>query len=280
MSSLGIFCTTCSTANTLCHEIVKAKATEHVNQCLRQIIYTIQIFDDVFKGDTTMHNLLTLRIAKAMLKCFEVTENTSVLEFEFINYIHKHTGCPEQLVVSLCKLMVDNSMFRLNIYPRVWESIQHYIMGELYSYSVEYHIPLGREKTQYKLIMCIMFEPIPQCSILLEDTFGGKSFQDETFQVLIRINIPEATIYNDGFGFIRIDITDMNITKITEVICEHFGNGVFTGKELLIPQFRIARQFNTVKDWIPIEEMNFYREIMTSYIDHLEIEENLAIPFR
>jgi hypothetical protein len=158
--------------------------------------------------------------------------------------------------------------------------MQNYILGELQSYSVEYHIPLGHEKTQYKLIMCIMFEPSPQCAILLEDTTSNKSFQNPSVQELIRAHVPDVNIYDDGFGFIRFDITDMNIKKIADAICQHFGNGVFMSKELLMPQFRIVRQFKTVRNWIPIEEMKFYREIMNAYIDQLELEEKLASPLR
>lgn len=280
LSSLGAFCVTCTSANTLCHQIADEKAIEQVNACLRQMIYTVQIFDDVFKADSTMHHLLTMRLCDAMFKCFENSETPSMLEFEFINYIHKHTGCPEQFVVKLCKLIVENPAFRLNIYPRVWESMKKYILGELQSYSVEYHIPLGREKSQYKLIMCVMFEPSPQCAVLLEDTTCGKSFQDDVFQTFVRAQVPDVNIYNDGFGFIRFDITDVNINNIAKAICQHFGNGVFACKELLIPRFRIARQFKSVKDWIPIEEMNFYKEVMNTYIDHMGMEEKIAIPLR
>lgn len=278
--SVATFGMTCSTANGLCHEIAKAKAIEQVNDCLRKIIHTIQIFDDVFKEDSTMQDLLTMRLADAMFKCFENSENPSMLEFEFTKYIHKHTGCPEQFVVKLCKLIVENPIFRLNLYPRVWESMQNYILGELRSYSVEYQIPLGRDKTQFKFIMCVMFEPAPQCAILLEDTSCGKSFEDYRVKELIRTQVPDVNIYEDGFGFIRFDITDVNMWKIAEAICQHFGQGVFMSKELLVPSFRIARQFKTVKDWIPTEEMNFYREIMTTYIDHMGMEEQLATPLR
>jgi hypothetical protein len=125
-----------------------------------------------------------------------------------------------------------------------------------------------------------MFEPSPQCAILLEDTTSGKSFEDNSVKELIRAQVPDVNIYDDGFGFIRFDITDANIQKIADAICQHFGNGVFMSKELLIPRFRIARQFKTVRDWIPIEEMNFYREIMTTYIDHMGMEETLATPLR
>jgi hypothetical protein len=62
-SSVASFCMTCICANTLCHEIVHAKAIEQVNQSLRSIIYTMKIFDDVFKTDSTMQRLLTMRLA-------------------------------------------------------------------------------------------------------------------------------------------------------------------------------------------------------------------------
>lgn len=279
-SSVASFCMTCIYANTLCHEIVHTKAIKQVEQSLRHIIYTIQIFDDVLKTDSTMQHLLTMRLADAMLKCFENSGTPSILEFEFIQYIQKHTGCPTEFVVKLCKLIIENPIFRMNIYPRVWESMRNYILGELQSYSVEYHIPLGREKTQYKLIMCVMFEPSPQCAVLLEDTASNKSFQNPSVKELIRAQVPDINIYDDGFGFIRFDITDVNINKIAEAICQHFGTGVFMSKELLIPQFRIARQFKTVKEWIPIEEMNFYREVMNTYIDHMGMEETLATSLR
>jgi hypothetical protein len=125
-----------------------------------------------------------------------------------------------------------------------------------------------------------MFELRPQCAILLEDTQNGKCFKDDTFQTFVRTHVPDVNIYDDGFGFIRFDITDVNIARIVDTICQYFGNGVFISKELLIPEFKIARQFKTVADWIPIEEMNFYKDVMNTYIDYLEIEEKLATPLR
>jgi hypothetical protein len=280
LTSIASFCMTCKCANTLCHEIVNAKAIEQVNQSLRHIIYTMKIFNDIFKSDSTMLNLLAMQLAEAMFKCFEESEYPSILEFEFINYMHKSTGCPKEFVVKLCKLIVNNPIFPLTLYPRVWESMQSYILGELQSYSVEYHIPLGDEKTQYKLYVCVTFESVPQCAMLLEDTYCGKSFQDSRVQEFIRTQMPDVDIYDDGFGFIRFDITDVNIRKIAEAICQHFDKGLFMSKELLVPHFRIARQFRTLRNWIPTEEMSFYTEIMNTYIDHVEIEEKLVAPLR